>query len=131
MDYVWLVEQWLEGQPHELQGIFSSKEKAVAACVLDTFCVTRVFRLMTHYRVRIMSESIAGIRYAKANQRNKWGSIYCSRRGIGCDEMPGANYFHLDIARPADFLNRTNHRSLTIGRIHAHSCSTLGHAGLS
>lgn len=43
MEYIWLVEQWREEkEAPELQGIFSAKEKAVAACVLDTFCVTRV-----------------------------------------------------------------------------------------
>ena len=42
MEFVWLVEQWKDDGLHELQGIFSSKEKAVDACALDTFCVTRV-----------------------------------------------------------------------------------------
>lgn len=39
---LWLVDQWFEDKPHEFQGVFDTRELAIAACALDTFYVTRV-----------------------------------------------------------------------------------------
>jgi hypothetical protein len=39
---LWLVEQWFPDKAQDFQGIFSTKERAIAACKLDTFAVTRV-----------------------------------------------------------------------------------------
>jgi len=36
---LWIVYQYYDDGPPGFQGIFSSKEKAVAACVADNFCV--------------------------------------------------------------------------------------------
>lgn len=39
MNEFWLVFQYREHGPQDFQGLFSSKEKAIAACKLPTFCV--------------------------------------------------------------------------------------------
>jgi hypothetical protein len=42
MEYLWLVLQYRESKDFDVQGIFTSREKAIAACVTDQFSIMRL-----------------------------------------------------------------------------------------